>query len=246
MMCLNASGRSSLARSRGRLRGASRLNARSHRHGSGDWSGRRPCAVSAGRLRGDRVKPTCARLTSVRRPQRARPRSCSSKSSTASAGSSSTSATPPALTPLFRSGHQGTSSSSSTRRAQPSHDWAARDPQTDFRRTRYGTLNLLEQRVRTRRPTFASPRRTRSTATARPPPLEEQETRLELPATTLAPRNRNRTCPIDQTTPLAVGVEDCTDLLVRSTGHSDATVCLLAGCVTVPARQRGADGFLAY
>ena len=68
--------------------------------------------------------------------------------------------------------------------AQPSHDWAASDPQTDFGVNANGTLNLLEATRATlpRRDRSSSARPTRSTAT-RPNrlPLEELETRLELP-----------------------------------------------------------------
>ena len=75
------------------------------------------------------------------------------------------------------------SSSSIHTAAQPSHDWAASEPQTDFGVNANGTLNLLEATRRhapTRR--SSSPRRTRSTATARTSlPLVELETRLELP-----------------------------------------------------------------
>ena len=51
--------------------------------------------------------------------------------------------------------------------AQPSHDWAARDPQTDFAVNANGTLNLLEaarDALPRTRPS-SSPRPTRSTAT---------------------------------------------------------------------------------
>ena len=67
--------------------------------------------------------------------------------------------------------------------AQPSHDWAASEPQTDFTINANGTLNLLEA---TRRHSpdatfvFAS---TNKVYGDRPNllPLVEQETRLELP-----------------------------------------------------------------
>ena len=53
--------------------------------------------------------------------------------------------------------------------AQPSHDWAARDPQTDFTVNANGTLNLLEatRRYCTGGRRSSSPRRTRFTATRR-------------------------------------------------------------------------------
>src|ERR1039458_3916386 len=67
--------------------------------------------------------------------------------------------------------------------AQPSHDWAASDPQTDFTVNANGTLNLL-QAARTHAPDatfiFMS---TNKVYGDRPNflPLEEHDTRLELP-----------------------------------------------------------------
>ena len=51
--------------------------------------------------------------------------------------------------------------------AQPSHDWAAKEPHTDFAVNAVGTLNLLEatRQFCARTPCSSSPRRTKSTAT---------------------------------------------------------------------------------
>ncbi len=67
--------------------------------------------------------------------------------------------------------------------AQPSHDWAASDPQTDFTVNANGTMNLLEA-TRAHAPSatfiFTS---TNKVYGDRPNflPLEEHDTRLELP-----------------------------------------------------------------
>src|SRR5437588_1669680 len=67
--------------------------------------------------------------------------------------------------------------------AQPSHDWAATDPQTDFSVNAQGTLNLLEA-ARRHAPdatvVFCSTNKVYGDTPNRLP-LEEQETRLELP-----------------------------------------------------------------
>ena len=78
--------------------------------------------------------------------------------------------------------------------AQPSHDWAASEPFTDFDVNAGGTLNLLEatRAARPRRGVHLHCRRTRSTAT-RPNalPLVELETRCEIdPAHPYARRHR--------------------------------------------------------
>ena len=68
--------------------------------------------------------------------------------------------------------------------AQPSHDWAASDPQTDFTVNANGTLNLLEAARATRRTRpSSSARPTRSTATRRTTCRSRtSRSRLELPA----------------------------------------------------------------
>src|SRR5437868_4307745 len=68
--------------------------------------------------------------------------------------------------------------------AQPSHDWAASDPQTDFGVNANGTLNLLEG-VRAHAPEaafiFCSTNKVYGDLPNRLP-LEDQEFRLELPS----------------------------------------------------------------
>src|ERR1700709_1487624 len=68
--------------------------------------------------------------------------------------------------------------------AQPSHDWAASDPQADFGINANGTLNLLEA-TRQHCPNadvFFTPPNKGYGDRPNYLPLEEQETRLELPA----------------------------------------------------------------
>src|SRR3954453_913350 len=67
--------------------------------------------------------------------------------------------------------------------AQPSHDWAARDPQTDFAINANGTLNILEATRRHRpeaRFVFCSTNKVYGDRPNRLP-LAERQTRLELP-----------------------------------------------------------------
>src|SRR6478735_5064910 len=87
------------------------------------------------------------------------------------------------ITGLFAK-HRGTIRAVVHTAAQPSHDWAAREPQTDFTVNANGTLNLLEA---ARRHCLDAPFIFCSTNkvygdTPNRLPLEETATRLELPA----------------------------------------------------------------
>ncbi len=136
--------------------------------------------------------------------------------------------------------------------AQPSHDWAASDPQTDFTVNANGTLNLL-QAAREHAPTatfiFTS---TNKVYGDRPNflPLEELETRLELPADHRWYDGIDIEMPIDLTTHSLFGVSKAAaDLLVQEYGRyfGMPTVCFRGGCLTGP-QHAGAQlhGFLAY
>jgi CDP-paratose 2-epimerase len=136
--------------------------------------------------------------------------------------------------------------------AQPSHDWAASDPQTDFTVNANGTLNLL-QATRDHRPdatfVFTS---TNKVYGDRPNylPLEELETRLELPAGHRWHSGIDTEMPIDLTTHSLFGVSKAAaDLLVQEYGRyfDMPTVCFRGGCLTGP-QHAGAQlhGFLAY
>ncbi len=136
--------------------------------------------------------------------------------------------------------------------AQPSHDWAASDPHTDFTVNANGTLNLLES---TRRHAPAATFIFTSTNKVygdRPNflPLIELGTRLELPAEHEYHGGIPVTMSIDQTLHSLFGAsKSAADLLVQEYGRyfGMPTVCFRGGCLTGPAHQ-GAQlhGFLAY
>jgi CDP-paratose 2-epimerase len=136
--------------------------------------------------------------------------------------------------------------------AQPSHDWAAQEPHTDFTVNANGTLNMLEA---TRRHAPAATFVFTSTNkvygdTPNHLPLVELETRLELP-----PEHRwyggiDLEMSIDRSTHSLFGVSKvAADLLVQEYGRyfQMPTVCFRGGCLTGP-QHAGAQlhGFLAY
>ena len=136
--------------------------------------------------------------------------------------------------------------------AQPSHDWAASDPHTDFTVNANGTLNLL-QSARTHTPDatfiFTS---TNKVYGDRPNqlPLVELETRLELPEDHRWYGGIDLEMPIDTCTHSLFGVSKAAaDLLVQEYGRyfDMPTVCFRGGCLTGP-QHAGAQlhGFLAY
>ncbi len=136
--------------------------------------------------------------------------------------------------------------------AQPSHDWAASDPQTDFTINANGTLNLL-QATRAHAPgatfIFTS---TNKVYGDRPNflPLEELPTRLELPESHHWYGGIGTDMSIDLTTHSLFGVSKAAaDLLVQEYGRyfGMPTVCFRGGCLTGP-QHAGAQlhGFLAY
>jgi CDP-paratose 2-epimerase len=136
--------------------------------------------------------------------------------------------------------------------AQPSHDWAASDPQTDFTINANGTLNLL-QATRDFTPNasfiFMS---TNKVYGDRPNllPLQEQETRLELPRGHDCYAGIPASMSLDQCTHSLFGVSKAAaDLMVQEYGRyfGMPTVCFRGGCLTGP-QHAGAQlhGFLAY
>ena len=136
--------------------------------------------------------------------------------------------------------------------AQPSHDWAARDPHTDFTVNANGTLNLL-QAARDHRPdatfVFTS---TNKVYGDRPNalPLQETDLRLELPEDHRWFGGVDTTMPIDDTTHSLFGVSKvAADLMVQEYGRyfDMPTVCFRGGCLTGP-QHAGAQlhGFLSY
>ncbi len=136
--------------------------------------------------------------------------------------------------------------------AQPSHDWAASDPQADFGINANGTLNLLEA-TRSNCPEatfiFTSTNKVYGDTPNRLP-LEERDTRLELPEDHPYFRGIDTTMSIDSTLHSLFGASKAAaDLLVQEYGRyfGMPTVCFRAGCLTGP-NHAGAQlhGFLAY
>src|ERR1700710_601917 len=136
--------------------------------------------------------------------------------------------------------------------AQPSHDWAASDPQTDFGVNANGTLNLLEA-ARARCPEapfiFCSTNKVYGDTPNRLP-LEDLEKRLELPESHPYFGGIGNSLSIDSSTHPLFGVSKAAaDLLVQEYGRyfDMPTVAFRGGCLTGP-QHAGAKlhGFLAY
>jgi CDP-paratose 2-epimerase len=136
--------------------------------------------------------------------------------------------------------------------AQPSHDWAAAQPQTDFTVNANGTLNLLEA-TRTHKPdatfVFCSSNKVygdRPNAL----PLIELPARLELPEEHEYHSGIPISMSIDQCLHSLFGASKASaDLLVQEYGRyfDMPTVCFRGGCLAGP-NHAGAQlhGFLAY
>lgn len=136
--------------------------------------------------------------------------------------------------------------------AQPSHDWAASDPHTDFEVNAGGTLNLL-QAVRDHCPdaTFAF-MSTNKVYGDRPNalPLERRADRLDLPEDHPWFGGIGTDMPIDRSMHSIFGVSKvAADLMVQEYGREFdmPTVCFRGGCLTGPGHA-GAQlhGFLSY
>lgn len=136
---------------------------------------------------------------------------------------------------------------------QPSHDWAAKEPFTDFSVNATGTLILLEMmRKYTPKAVFIFSS-TNKVYGDKPNelPLTEKEMRWELdPSHIYAKFGIDETMSIDQSRHSLFGVSKTAgDLLVQEYGKYFhlKTACFRAGCITGPAHA-GAKlhGFLAY
>jgi CDP-paratose 2-epimerase len=136
--------------------------------------------------------------------------------------------------------------------AQPSHDWAAKDPHTDFTVNANATLNLLES-TRRHAPDatfiFTSTNKVYGDLPNQLP-LIELETRLGLHQTHPYYRGIDTTMSIDRSMHSLFGVSKAAaDLMVQEYGRyfSMPTVCFRAGCLTGPSHA-GAQlhGFLSY
>jgi CDP-paratose 2-epimerase len=136
--------------------------------------------------------------------------------------------------------------------AQPSHDWAARDPHKDFSVNAVGTLNLLEA---TRKFCPDAPFIFTSTNkvygdTPNRLPLIELDTRWEIDPTHEYWRGIDERMSIDQTLHSLFGASKVSaDVLVQEYGRyfGMKTACFRGGCLTGP-NHSGAQlhGFLAY
>lgn len=137
--------------------------------------------------------------------------------------------------------------------AQPSHDWASKEPLTDFAINAQGTLNLLEL---TRLHSPLSPFIFTSTNkvygdTPNKLPLVELETRFEIePTHKYAEQGIDESMSIDNSTHSVFGASKvAADIMVQEYGRYFGlkTVVFRGGCLTGP-EHNGAElhGFLAY
>jgi CDP-paratose 2-epimerase len=136
--------------------------------------------------------------------------------------------------------------------AQPSHDWAARDPHTDFSVNATGTLQMLDA---TRR--FAPEATFIFTSTNKvygdTPnrlPLNELDARWEIDPTHAFAAGIDETMSVDHTLHSIFGASKlAADVMVQEYGRYFGmnTVCFRGGCLTGP-HHSGAQlhGFLAY
>jgi CDP-paratose 2-epimerase len=136
--------------------------------------------------------------------------------------------------------------------AQPSHDWAARDPQADFTVNANGTLNLLEA-ARACCPEapfiFTSTNKVYGD-TPNKLPLRELEKRWEIEAGHEYEAGISERMSIDYTKHSLFGASKAAaDILVQEYGRyfNMPTVCFRGGCLTGPAHA-GTElhGFLSY
>ena len=136
--------------------------------------------------------------------------------------------------------------------AQPSHDWAARDPHTDFSVNANATLNLLELSRRYCSKAvfiFTSTNKVYGD-TPNSLPLKEKKTRYDLSSTHKFYRGINEAMSIDQCKHSLFGASKAAaDILVQEYGRyfDMKTVCFRGGCLTGP-QHAGAElhGFLSY
>ena len=136
--------------------------------------------------------------------------------------------------------------------AQPSHDWAAQDPQVDFGVNANGTLNMLEGARRHASDATFIFTSTNKVYGDRPNflPLVELENRLELPADHEYYDGIPVSMSIDTSMHSLFGVSKAAaDLMVQEYGRyfELPTVCFRGGCLTGP-NHAGTrlHGFLSY
>ena len=136
--------------------------------------------------------------------------------------------------------------------AQPSHDWAAREPHTDFGVNALGTLNALESARRQCPDAVFIFTSTNKVYGDRPNllPLVEQESRWEIDPQHPYYEGIDESMSIDQTTHSIFGASKvAADVMVQEYGRyfGMKTAIFRGGCLTGPAHA-GAElhGFLAY
>jgi CDP-paratose 2-epimerase len=136
--------------------------------------------------------------------------------------------------------------------AQPSHDWAVKEPITDFTVNALGTLNLLEcTRLFCPNSTFIFTSTNKVYGdTPNNLPLIELDSRYELPMSHKFYKGVDETMSIDQTKHSLFGVSKASaDLLVQEYGKyfGMKTGIFRGGCLTGPSHA-GAElhGFLSY
>jgi CDP-paratose 2-epimerase len=137
--------------------------------------------------------------------------------------------------------------------AQPSHDWAASDPQTDFTVNANGTLNLLEA-TRRHSPNAAFVFTSTNKVYGDAPnslPLVEQELRWELsPGHPFAAHGIDETMSVDLCLHSLFGASKlAADVVVQEYGRyfGMRTACFRGGCLTGPGHAgTKLHGFLAY
>ncbi len=136
--------------------------------------------------------------------------------------------------------------------AQPSHDWAARDPYADFTINANGTLVLLESTRRHAPDAVFVFTSTNKVYGDRPNtlPLVEHPTRWEIDPSHAYRDGIDETMSIDGSKHSLFGASKvAADILVQEYGRyfGMKTVCFRAGCITGP-NHSGAElhGFLAY
>src|SRR5438067_2484529 len=156
-----------------------------------------------------------------------------------------------ALNDLFKQ-HRGHIRAIIHTASQPSHDWAARDPHSDFTVNANGTLNLLEA-ARTFSPeapfVFTSTNKVYGDTPNRLP-LQELPTRWEIERGHQYEQGVSETMSIDDSTHSLFGASKAAaDLLVQEYGRyfGMPTVSFRGGCLTGPAHA-GTElhGFLSY
>jgi CDP-paratose 2-epimerase len=136
--------------------------------------------------------------------------------------------------------------------AQPSHDWAAREPLTDFQVNALGTLNMLEA-TRQYCPDavfiFTSTNKVYGDEANRLP-LVELETRWEIDPSHPYSTGIDESMSLDHSMHSIFGASKAAaDLMVQEYGHyfGMRTACFRAGCITGPGHSgTQLHGFLAY